>query len=233
MNYYVDLNAQILPGFAASPLNKEQAENRTETLRESNIKQAVAAPFYGFGAAEPDYTTFLAARDAAAAAINEQGGSMRVVTGAVLSLTGCMEHPRELKPAAIGDTNYLLVYLPKEPVTESLCDELSRLHIVSGLCPILADADRYYDIWSPEDFLTLRENGLLFQISAEGVLDSAHRKLSLFLLANHYAQFVASGAVHTEEPPHFTEAMRVIQRSLPAQSYRRIKNNAGKRKAPR
>ena len=58
-------------------------------------------------------------------------------------------------------------------------------------------------------------------------MQQENRKLSLYLLANQYAHFVASGARQPEEPLYFTETMRLIQRSLPANIYKRIKNNAG------
>ena len=68
---------------------------------------------------------------------------------------------------------------------------------------------------------------MLLQISVNGLLNTEYRKLSLYLLANQYAHFVATGSRDITEPLHFSEAMRIIQRSLPAQLYRRIKNNAG------
>ena len=112
-------------------------------------------------------------------------------------------------------------------MTQSLCDDISRLRITSGLCPIAADIDRKYASWSPEDWITLRTSGILLQISADGILKPENRKLTVYLLANQYAHFVATGSRQAEEPLHFFDAMRIAQRSLPAQIYRRVKNNAG------
>ena len=228
MNYYVDVHANLLPGLPAvnsSALTAEKASARLSVCKESNIKQSVAAPFFDSARFSPE--EFLAARDAAIADFSAEAQPMRLVPGAVVSLSWCMEHPRELRPFVIGGSDYLLIDLPREAVTKEFCETLARLRIVSGLCPIAADIDRYFDFWSPEDWFALRQTGMLLQISVNGLLQQEYRKLSLYLLANQYAHFVATGSRQIEEPLHFTEAMRMIQRSLPAQLYRRIKNNAG------
>ena len=227
MNYYVDIHANLLPGLpavAGDVLSSEQAAERIAVFRESNIKSAVAAPCYDPVRWSPE--EFLRLRDSAADALRSSEPP-NLVTGAVLHLDYCLEHMRELKPFVIGDSGYILLDLPPVPVTDEFCESLTRLRIVSGLCPIAVDTDRFYDIWSPEDWYTLRQAGVLLQISIDGLLLPEKRKFSLFLLANQYAHFVATGGRSPAVPLRFTEAMRVLQRSLPAELYRRIKNNAG------
>ena len=228
MNYYVDVHANLLPEMPAvdcRALTAQEAETRIAVCKESNIKLAVAAPYYLPQVQAPE--AFLRQRDERIAALAETAQPMRLIGGAVLPLDWCLANPRELKPFVLGDSGYVLVDLPPEPVTEAFCEKLSRLRIVSGLCPIAADIDRHYDLWSPEDWFALRQTGMLLQISVDGMLQPEKRKLTLYLLANQYAHFVATGSRSADEPLHFTEAMRMIQRSLPAQIYRRIKNNAG------
>ena len=228
MNYYVDIHANLLPGLpaaAAGALTEAEAVQRAAVFRESNIKIAVAAPAFDPARYTPEQ--FLHVRDEALARMADAAPPMRLVPGAVLPFGFCVEFPRELKPFALGDSEYLLIDLPQEKVTEEFCEDISRLRIVSGLCPIAADIDRFYGCWSPEDWIALRRTGMLLQISVNGLLNTDFRKLSLYLLANQYAHFVATGSRDIAQPLHFTEAMRVIQRSLPAQIYRRVKNNAG------
>ncbi|HBI84958.1 MAG TPA: hypothetical protein DDX71_01515 [Ruminococcus sp.] len=228
MNYYVDIHADILPGFSvpgSRPMTTEEAAARTDLLRESNVKLAAAAPYYDPQRYSPE--EFLEMRNAKIAALEDHAQSMRIVGGAVLPMEYCMAAPRALAPMVLGESGYLLIELPREPITEEFCEKLSRLRIVSGFSLIAADADRYFDIWTPEDWITLRQTGILLQISVGGILQAEHRKLSLYLLANQYAHFVASGTRPAGEPLRFTESMRTVQRSLPAHLYRRIKNNAG------
>lgn len=228
MNYYVDIHANLLPGLSAvagGTLTEAEAVQRAAVFRDSNIKLAVAAPAYAPAAMQPE--EFLKRRSEALGSMAEAAPPMRLVPGAVVPFQFCMEYPRELKPFRLGESEYLLIDLPQEKVTEEFCEKISRLRIVSGLCPIAADIDRYFDFWSPEDWIALRQTGMLLQISVNGLLNTEYRKLSLYLLANQYAHFVATGSRNIAEPLHFTEAMRVIQRSLPAQLYRRIKNNSG------
>ncbi len=228
MNFYVDIHANILPGvrgIIGLPLTAEQAASRLSAMREGNIKLAVAAPRF-----QPEAcscTDFFAARDAALAEIAEQAQPIRIAAGAVVPFDYCMAHPRELSAFAISGCDYFLMDLPSKTPTEQFCEQLKKLRIVSGLCPVAVDIDRYFEIWSPENWIALHQAGILMQISVNGLLLAEQRRLSLYLLANSYAHFVATGSRAAEEPLRFTEAMRMVQRSLPAQIYRRIKNNSG------
>ena len=227
MNYYVDIYANLLPGLPtvqSTALTQQQAAERLAVFRESNIKSAVAAPFYDPALYTPE--EFLRLRDEAIAAVRT-GDPPHIAAGAVLGLDYCLSAMRGLKPFVLGDSGYLLLDLPPVPITPEFCEQLTRLRIVSGLCPIAVDADRFFDFWSPEDWYALRQTGILLQISIDGLLQPEKRKFSLFLLANQYAHFVATGGRTPEEPLRFTEAVRVLQRSLPAELYRRIKNNSG------
>ena len=210
MNYYVDMHANLLPGMAdlnGHELTASESAARLAEFRDSNMKMIVAAPYFQPEKQQPQ--DFLAERDAKLEALSEAAQPIRIVGGAVLPFSYCSEYPRDLK------------------LTEALCEEISRLRIVSGLCPVAADIDRSFEILSPEELIALRKAGILLQISVDGILRQDYRKLSLYLLANQHAHFLATGAREPDEPLRFVEAMRIIQRSLPAQLYRRIKNNAG------
>ena len=229
MNYYVDIYSNLLPGLPTAGggvLDAETAEARLSAFQESNIKTAVCAPYY-----QPERcgtpAAFLAERDAAITAYHAERQMPYLLGGAVLPLSYCLDEMRGLTPFVLGSSGYLLVDLPMQPITEDFCETLTRLRIVSGLSLIAVDIDRFYDFWSIEDWLTLRQNGMLLQISIDGLLSAEKRRLSLYLLANQLAHFVATGSRDIGEPLRFTEAMRFIQRSLPAELYRRIKNNAG------
>ena len=238
MNYYVDVHSNLLPGLAGlenRALTETESEERLAVFRQSNIKIAVAAPV--FQPTVRDAKGFLALRDekiaavervaAAHAAAEQSTLPLRIVRGAVLPLQYCLDNPRTLSQFSLGESDYILIDLPRTAITEDFCGALSRLRIVSGLCPVAVDIDRYFDQWSPEDWITLRQTGMLLQISVNGLIQQKYRKLSLYLLANQYAHFIATGSRQIEEPLRFAETMRMVQRSLPAQLYRRIKNNAG------
>ncbi|MBR6718668.1 MAG: hypothetical protein IKI77_10070 [Oscillospiraceae bacterium] len=228
MNYYVDIHSNLLPelaGLGNRPMTETEAAARISELQESNIKQAVAAPYFDPAAMPAE--DFLALRDAKLAALAETAHPMRIVGGAVLPFSYCLAHARALQPFAVGGSSYFLIDLPAEPIRGTLCEDLSRLRIVSGMCPIAADADRLFDLWTPEDWIALKQAGILLQISVNGLLRQEHRKLTLYLLVNEYAHFVATGSREVEQPLHFADAMRILQRSLPSQNYRRVKNNAG------
>ncbi|MCQ2417405.1 MAG: hypothetical protein MJ071_06300 [Oscillospiraceae bacterium] len=228
MNYYADIHAQILPGMASlhrRPLTEGEAQQRLSMFHDSNIKLAVAAPY--FDAERTTLDTFLKQRAEKIQWAEQTDTAVHIVPGAVVKFSYCMESPRLLRPLAVEDSDYILVDLPHVPADEELCNALSRLRIVSGLSPVIVDVDRFFDIWSLEDWIAMRQTGILLQISVEGLMMQNYRKLSLYLLANQYVHFIATGDGQMEQPLRFMETMRMVQRSLPAQIYRRIKNNAG------
>ncbi|MBP0967796.1 MAG: hypothetical protein J5722_09185 [Oscillospiraceae bacterium] len=228
MNYYVDIHANLLPGMAGlggGVLTGRDAEERLSVFHESNIKLAVAAPYYDPEQLSPE--EFLAQRDEKIAGLEQSGIPVRIVGGAVLPFSCCLEMPRQLRPFTLGASGYFLIDLPEGPVTAELCEQLTRLRIVSGMCPIAADVDRCFASWSPEDWIALKQTGILLQMSVNGLLCQEHRKLALYLLANQYVHLIATGSRAVTEQLSFAEAMRIVQRSLPAQYYRRVKNNAG------
>ncbi|MBR4201152.1 MAG: hypothetical protein IKQ91_07735 [Oscillospiraceae bacterium] len=228
MNYYVDMHASLLPGLAGlgqRAMTEQEAAERIAAFRESNMKIAAAAPYYQPEKASP--AEFIAQRDALIAAFSPAAQPLRIIGGAVVPFSFCIEHPRELRQFAIGESDFFLVDLPNQPPDEEFSEQLTRLRIVSGMCPVAADIDRQFTFRSPEELIALRKAGILLQISVNGLLHQEYRKLSLYLLANQHAHFVATGSRSIDEPLRFIEAMRIVQRSLPAQLYRRIKNNAG------
>ncbi len=206
-------------------MTETEVHARIAEFRESSIKLAVAAPYFQPEVWEPE--VFLEERGQKIAALEQEAHPMRIVPGAVVPLSFCLESPRLVRHFALGDSAYLLVDLPREPLTEEYREKLTRMRIVTGLYPIAVDIDRYYDIWSPEDWFVLRELGLMLQVSINGIIRQEYRKLSLYLIANQHVHFIATGSRQIGEPLRFGDAMRLIQRTLPAQLYRRVKNNAG------
>ena len=70
MNYYVDIHSNLLPelaGLGNRPMTETEAAARISELQESNIKQAVAAPYFDPAAMPAE--DFLALRDAKLAAL--------------------------------------------------------------------------------------------------------------------------------------------------------------------
>ena len=84
MTYYVDMNANLLPGMSdpeGRTLPESEATARLAEFRESNMKMIVAAPYF-----RPETDTpaaFLAARDEKIAAVSEAAQPIRLVGGAV------------------------------------------------------------------------------------------------------------------------------------------------------
>ena len=81
-----------LAGLGNRPMTETEAAARISELQESNIKQAVAAPYFDPAAMPAE--DFLALRDAKLAALAETAHPMRIVGGAVLPFSYCLAHAR-------------------------------------------------------------------------------------------------------------------------------------------
>lgn len=227
MNGFVDIHGHILadmPHSGSDTVTAIQAINRLEACAEKYCKTIIAAPLY-----QPLLTgeaAFLAQRDAAVAGMCDFAQTLpkpvRVAAGAVVPMDGCLFSFRAPQRFALAETNYILIAPPEVPFDRSLVDYFQRAEISLKLHPILADIDRYFDLYSLEELLSLREHGILTQISVMGLLNPEHRKLVLYLIANGVIQFVASGS----SPMDLPEAMRALKRSLPLERYKRIKGNS-------
>lgn len=227
MNGFVDIHAHILadmPHSYADTVTAIQAINRLEACAEKYCKTIVAAPLF-----QPEVTTeaaFLAERDAAVAGMCDFAATLpkpvRVAAGAVVPMDESLFALKEPHRFTIAETQYLLVAPPERAYDSSFPDFFRRTEVTMRLHPILADIDRYFDIFSLEELLSLRESQILTQISVKGLLDPQYRKLALYLIANGVIHFVATG----NSPLDLPEAMRALKRSLPLDRYKRIKANS-------
>lgn len=227
MNGFVDIHGHILadmPHSGSDTVTAIQAINRLEACAEKYCKTIIAAPLY-----QPQRISeadFLAQRDAAVAGMRDFALTLpkpvRVATGAVVPMNSSLFSLRAPQRFALAETNYILLAPPEVPFDHSVMDYVQRTEISLGLHPILADIDRYFALYSLEELLSLRENGILTQISVNGLMDPEYRKLALYLIASGVIQFVASG----NSPMDLPEAMHALKRSLPLERYKRIKGNS-------
>lgn len=234
MNRYVDIYANVLPDMGTvghDAPTEQQALERLEQAEAGSVKTIIAAPLYT-PEQYPSMDTFFEMRDERCLSLNAALAGrqlpLRILGGAVLQYDpSLLKLGEKIRRFALGDSRYLLLDLPDVTLTPEFFDDMTKLQVMSGLTPILADFDRFYDAFTLEDFFALREAGMLLQISADGITSLEKRKLSLYLIGNENVHFIASGSQSPDEPLRIPDAMRMAQRNLPAEIYRRIKNNSG------
>lgn len=229
MNRYVDIHTHVLQEQTCGPQNAAESLSMLRQLSDHGVKTAAATPF--FHPQTQSLDDFLAARDAAFSALSpliEESAMPSLVTGAVVELCPAVLQCKGLERLQISDTDYALVKIPENTkIDDALLSLFDHFRIASRLNPILCEVDALFSTANVQDMLTLQQAGALLQISCAGILQHDTRKLSLYLLGNHIAQFVGSGYRNPADSPQLIEAMRVLKRSLPLEKYKRIKNNAG------
>lgn len=234
MNRYVDIYTNILPTMPTagqSAPTMEQALARITTAEQTSTKIMIAAPCYE-PAAYASLDAFFEQRHEMTMKMCAESASLahpvRILEGSVLHYTpDLLSYGEKLRRFSIADSGYMLMDLPEMSLNEAFYDDMKKLKLVSGLTPILCDFDRFYNLFTLEDFFAFHEAELLIQISADGLVSPEKRKLSLYLLANQHVHFIASGSQTADSPVSLSDAMRIVQRSLPSEIYRRIKNNTG------
>lgn len=234
MNRFVDIHANIIPDMQAVRYHAPSERSAIQQLRKAeteNVKTVVATPLYDT-TLYPEADMFLEMRRMRCAELNvaltDKSSALRVMGGAIVRYdSSLLQMGGRLRRFTLADSRYLLVDLPDTVFSANFFAEIERFRLYSGLTPIVADIDRFYNDLDLHSVQRLHDAGVLLQISADGLLSLERRNFSLYLLSNKYAHFIASGCQQPSKVIQIADAMRVAQRMLPSELYRRIKNNAG------
>ena len=229
MNKYIDIHTHVLPGMGCGPETPAESLAMLRALQEHGVKTVIATPFFNPETEPAD--AFLKRRAEAYARLQQAMGEEplpHIALGVEVLLCPAVLECGRIDRFRVEQTGYVLVCMPQgQRIDPELMVLFDHFHVASGLIPILTDIDRYFDTIPVEDMFALNRAGALLQVSCAGIMSHDTRKYALYLLGNHFAQFVSSGYASPQDSPRLVEAMRVLKRSLPLVKYKRIKNNAG------
>lgn len=213
-----DLHTHILPGMDDGARNADESLSMLSAQKALGVDTVVLTPHYYRSRENAQH--FLQRRAAAFDALNAamsrtQGEYPRILLGAevewVPNLTDC-----ELLPQlCLGESNYLLLELPRYTWSDSLIDQLYHLQQKTGIVPILAHIERYLRIQKRDRLRDIFSLGVPIQMSADMLLHSTTRHTAFSLLRKGCVSVIASDCHGTERrAPNLPPALEVIRRKF-------------------
>ena len=221
----IDIHSHILPEMDDGAKNLGESKKILKMLKEQGIDLVVATPhFYPMDMSLED---FIEKRESRLELLKEdiKGQDMpEIFLGAeVYYFTGIGKSDL-IKTLAVENTNYLLLEIPLENVTESLIRDIRDIRENLKLIPIIAHIERYVKVKRFKQLLKLVEEGVcLAQINTSAVIKRSFKKTARKLLKSGYIAFLASDAHSSEHrPPHFDEAFLEIQTAMDSSVFQEL-----------
>ena len=221
----VDLHTHILPGMDDGAQTPEDSLALLQEEKRQGVHRLALTPhFYRHRESLSD---FLTRREAAAqklkAAIaalpeaeQEQLPEWKLAAEVAWmpGLSGCSG----LEQLCYAGTRSILIEPPMAPWDRRMFDELYDFMSHTGLTPVIAHIDRYWQCQSKDAISELLSLGLPVQLSSEALLHFSHRRRALEYLKQGYAQLLMSDchSLH-RRPPNLAEGMRVAEKKLGAE----------------
>ncbi len=209
----IDLHCHILPGIDDGPTDPETSLVMAKMAAEDGISRLVASPHYRYGtspSAEDIRLRVLRFNEE----LRREGILLEILTGADIHLTFEL-----LKGFDTGDlptinsTRYFLLEL--STLMPSNVEQFIFRALTKGLVPIITHPERNYSLLtSREKLMSLRETGVLFQITAmsiTGEFGEQVKSYSEMMLKKGCVDFVATDA---HDPLHRAPILSAAYRDV-------------------
>ena len=140
---------------------------------------------------------------------------MKVILGNELRFApSCVDWLEEGVCRTLGDSRYLLVDFSEGEQASVIEKGLMRL-LNAGVTPILAHAERYFDLWGKHKLVeNLRISGVLIQVDTQSVTGDfgfRTKRAAKQLLSRHLVDFIGSDAHDlTKRPPGIQKAYQIM-----------------------
>ena len=224
----IDIHSHILPQIDDGAKNLEQSKKLLQILKNQGFNYVVATPhFYPM---ETTLDDFLKQREESYRVLQSaiDGADLpEIYLGAEVYYYSGIGKSELIKTLSIENTDYLLLELPLDNISDFLINDIKDLKENLGLVPIIAHIERYTKFKKFKQVLKLIETGVcLAQVNTSSLLKKPLSITTKKLLKKGYIAFLASDAHSTEHrPPRFDEALLEIQTTLDSDIYQNIMKN--------
>ena len=217
-----DLHTHILPGMDDGSRSVEMSIAMLREEAAQGVAAVALTPHYyrdreNSGAFLARRAAASEALEAAIAALPEAERSSlpaRILAAEVAwvpNLVDC-SHLREV---CYQGTDIFLLELPMQPWYDGLFSQLYDLINVTGLTPVIAHIDRYWNSQKPTRLAELYALGLPVQLSSEALLRFPTRSRALKALQKGQAQYLMSDCHRIQErSPNLLQGMEIVERKL-------------------
>jgi len=143
--------------------------------------------------------------------------SRHVRIGAEVAIEYGLSEMGDPSALAYEGTNYLLMELPYRPFDNWMLEEISNVSYNYFLTPVIAHVDRYYGIYSYDDYCQLFSlPDVIFQVNNEAFLSRKSRKI-VEMLIDDELPFVLGSDSHNlkDRAPNFNVSYPYLKKYTP------------------
>lgn len=223
-----DLHCHILPGIDDGAHTVQITKELLREEEKQGVQQVVCTPH--FYPEHQSLAMFLEKREQAAKQMlsTEEANLVSIKLGAEVALSLVLQKI-DLRPLVIEHTPYILLEWPfgSYPLWGDMIIDAA---FQQGLRPIFAHIERYsYFLNDLERLQGYIEKGVLCQMNAESVLNTAFQKHALRLIKQGYVHVLASDAHNMQSRlPMLGEAMHTVEERLGSAMSQRLAENANR-----
>ena len=195
--------------------NTAESISLIEALASQGVSTVIATPH--FYANDESVESFLERRVESFETLKTEiaDDSPCIVLGAEVRYYQGISRLPDLKELRIGESKLLLLEMPVAKWTEYMIRELIELSGMSGIRLVLAHIDRYVGLQKYNDWIRLRENGVLMQVNASFFNSIVTKRKAISFLQDDIIQFIGSDCHNmTTRAPHIGKAFEVIRKKL-------------------
>ena len=159
----VDFHTHILPGIDDGSNSVITSKKMLDAMREQNVKTIVATPH--FIPEKEEVSSFIARRQSAIDEITPYLGDIRLVPAAEVKYCRNISKIENIGKASIGDSGYILVEMTYHQWNKQIVDDVIAIMDTTGIVPILAHVDRYWNKDTNKYFDRFLDAGVLMQLN--------------------------------------------------------------------
>ena len=182
----VDFHTHILPGIDDGSDSIATTKMMLETMREQNIHTIVATPH--FAPLDEDIYEFLERRQKAVEEVTHHLEGIKLSPAAEVKYCRNMSKVEGIQKAAIGELGYILVEMTYREWNRQVVDDVIAIMDNTGLVPILAHVDRYWNKDTNKYFDRFLDAGVLMQLNVSA-FDS-------FWERRRFIKLISEGKIH-------------------------------------
>lgn len=211
----IDWHSHVLPAMDDGSQNTAESISLIEAQASQGVGTVIATPH--FYANDESVESFLDRRRESFSELKKAlpDGSPDVILGAEVRYYQGISRLPNLKELRIGESKLLLLEMPVARWTEYMIRELIELSGMSGIRLVLAHIDRYVGLQKFNDWVRLRENGVLMQVNASFFSSILTKRKAISFLQDDIIQFIGSDCHNlTARAPQIGKAFDVIQKKL-------------------
>ena len=225
----LDIHSHILPFVDDGARDLKESLEILAMMKADGITDVIATPhFYPDSDNLYDYKSQIqeAYRFLCAAASDKN--LPHIILGSEVLYYRYIGISNSINQLCINGSDYLLLELTDDCITNSFFEDITNLKNKSGIIPIIAHIERYYKAPSFRKLLKFIKNeNILTQINAPSLFHPNYRKISEKLIKKGFVTYLATDAHSVDKrPPKMKEALNYIADKLGPEYAERLIGNS-------